>query len=99
MPHSQRGAVGGSRVDGRLAEPVRVRQLTQDEGRKLQQLVRRDRHDSVRVRRALTIMTSASGTPAPAIANLIAGHEDTVRDVIHAFNEIGLRALDPSAAG
>jgi hypothetical protein len=82
-----------------LAEPVRARRLTQDEGRKLQQLVRRGKHDSVRVRRALIIMAFASGTPVPAIANLIAGHEDTVRDVIHSFNEIGLRALDLQWAG
>ncbi|MFV2095223.1 helix-turn-helix domain-containing protein [Micromonospora sp. LOL_013] len=82
-----------------MAEPVRARRLTQEEGRKLQQLVRRGKHDSVRMRRALIIMASASGTPVPAIARLIAGHEDTVRDVIHAFNEIGLRALDPQWAG
>jgi len=56
-----------------LAEPVRARRLTQEEGRKLQQLVRRGKHDSVRVRRALIIMASASGTPVPAIANLITG--------------------------
>jgi Winged helix-turn helix len=43
----------------------------------------------------LIIMASASGTPVPAIARLLAAHEDTVRDVIHRFNEIGLRALDP----
>jgi hypothetical protein len=30
-----------------------------------------------------------------AIARLVAAHEDTVRDVIHAFNERGLDALDP----
>jgi len=29
----------------------------------------------------------------PAIARLVAAHEDTVRDVIHSFNEIGLRAI------
>src|SRR3954470_21380842 len=79
-----------------VAEPVRARRLTQDEGRRLQQLVRRGKHESVRVRRALIIMASASGTPVPAIARLVAAHEDTVRDVIHAFNEIGLRALDLS---
>jgi hypothetical protein len=38
---------------------------------------------------------SASGTPVSAIARLVAAHENTVRDVIHAFNEVGLRALDP----
>ena len=44
-------------------------------------------------------MASASGTPVPAIARLVAAHEDTVRDVIHAFNEKGLAALDPRWAG
>jgi transposase len=43
-------------------------------------------------------MASACGTPVPAIARLVAAHEDTVRDVIHSFNEIGLRALDPDWA-
>ena len=40
-------------------------------------------------------MASASGTPVPAIARLVAADADTVRDVIHAFNEQGLAALDP----
>ena len=82
-----------------MAEPVRARRLSPDEGRRLQQLVRRGKHDSVRVRRALIIMASASGTPVPSIARLVAAHEDTVRDVIHLFNQIGLRALDPQWAG
>jgi transposase len=47
----------------------------------------------------MIIMASASGTPVPSIARLVAAHEDTVRDVIHLFNEIGLRALDPQWAG
>ena len=82
-----------------MAEPVRARRLTDQEGQRLQQLVRRGRHESVRVRRALIIMASASGTPVTAIARLVAAHEDTVRDVIHAFNEKGLAALDPRWAG
>jgi transposase len=65
----------------------------------LQQIVRRGKHGSIRVRRALIIMASASGTPVPAIARLVAAHEDTVRDVIYRFNEIGLGALDPNWAG
>ena len=44
-------------------------------------------------------MTSASGTPVLAIARLVAADEDTVRDVVHAFNEKGLAALDPQWAG
>jgi transposase len=50
----------------------------------------------VRVRRALIIMASSSGTAVQAIAQLVAAHEDTVRDVIHAFNDRGLAALDPN---
>jgi transposase len=82
-----------------MAEPVRARRLSEDEGRRLQQIVRRGKHGSVRVRRALIIMASASGTPVPAIARLVAADEDTVRDVIHAFNDQGLHALDPQWAG
>ena len=82
-----------------MAEPVRARRLTDEEGRRLQQIVRRGKHESIRVRRALIIMASASGTPVPAIARLVAADEDTVRDVIHAFNERGLAALDPQWAG
>ena len=82
-----------------MSEPVRVRRLTPDEGRRLQQIVRRGKHGSIRVRRAMIIMASASGTPVPAIARLVAADEDTVRDVIHAFNQRGLNALDPRWAG
>jgi transposase len=64
----------------------------------LLQIVRRGKH-SIRVRRALIIMASASGTAVLAIARLVAAHEDTVRDVIHAFNEQGLAALNPRWAG
>jgi transposase len=82
-----------------MAEPVRARRLSENEGRRLQQIVRRGKHGSIRVRRALIIMSSASGTPVAAIARLVAADEDTVRDVIHAFNERGLHTLDPRWAG
>ena len=82
-----------------MAELVRARRLTDAEGQTLQQIVRRGRHNSVRVRRALIIMASASGTPVPAIAGLVHADQDTVRDVIHAFNQQGLDALDPRWAG
>ncbi|MDF5758386.1 hypothetical protein [Spongiactinospora sp. TRM90649] len=65
-----------------MAKPVRARRLTEDEGRRLQQIVRRGKHGSIRMRQAMIIMASASGTPALAIARLVAAHEDTVRDVI-----------------
>ena len=82
-----------------MAEPVRARRLTDQEGQRLQQIVRRGKHGSVRVRRAMIIMASASGTLVPAIARLVAADEDTVRDVIHLFNAKGLAALDPQWAG
>src|SRR5580700_8069025 len=47
----------------------------------------------------MIIMASASGTLVPAIARRVAADEDTVRDVIHAFNAKGLAALDPQWAG
>jgi transposase len=82
-----------------VAEPVRARRLTDQEGSRLQQIVRRGKHGSIRVRRAMIIMASAAGTPVPAIARLVAADEDTVRDVVHLFNEKGLAALDPQWAG
>jgi transposase len=82
-----------------MAEPVRARRLTDEEGRRLLQVTRRGKHKSIRVRRATIIMASASGTTVPAIARLVAADEDTVRDVIHAFNARGLAALDPRWAG
>jgi transposase len=78
---------------------VRARRLTDLEGQRLQQIVRRGKHGSVRVRRAMIIMASASGTPVAAIARLVAADQDTVRDVIHLFNAKGLAALDPQWAG
>ncbi len=82
-----------------MAEPVRARRLSDEEGRRLQQIVRRGKHGPVLVRRAVIIMASASGTIVPAIAWLVAADEDTVRDVIHLFNQKGLAAPDPRWAG
>jgi transposase len=82
-----------------MAEPVRARRLSDQEGQRLLQIVRRGKHGSVRVRRAMIIMASASGTLVPAIARLVAADQDTVRDVIHLFNAKGLAALDPRWAG
>ena len=82
-----------------MADPVRARRLSDHEGQTLTQIVRRGRGNPIRVRRATMIMASASGTPVAAIARLVAADEDTVRDVIHAFNTRGLAALDPQWAG
>ncbi|MDQ0773204.1 hypothetical protein QF026_001670 [Streptomyces aurantiacus] len=71
-----------------MAEPVRVRRLTDREGQKLQQIVRRGSTSSVRYRRAMMLPASAGGNRVPVIAQLVQADEDTVRDVIHRFNEI-----------
>jgi hypothetical protein len=84
---------------GAVAEPVRVRRLTDQEGQKLQQIVRRDSTGAVRYRRAMMLLASVGGNRVPVIAQLVQADEDTVRDVIHRFNEIGLAALDPQWAG
>src|SRR3954462_3710982 len=84
---------------GAVAEPVRVRRLTDQEGQKLQQIVRRGSTSSVRYRRAMMLLASAGGNRVPVIAQLVQADEDTVREVIHRFNEIGLACLDPQWAG
>ena len=45
------------------------------------------------------LLASAGGNRVPVIAQLVQADEDTVRDVIHRFNEIGLACLDPRWAG
>lgn len=82
-----------------MAEPVRGRRLTNQEGQKLQRIVRRGSTSSVRYRRAMMLLVSAGGNRVPVIAQLVQADEDTVREVIHRFNEIGLACLDPQWAG
>lgn len=53
----------------------------------------------MRYRRATILLASAGGNRVPVIAQLVQADEDTVRYVIHRFNEIGLACLDPQWAG
>ena len=86
-----------------MSTPVRVRRLTDHEGRLLQQIVRRGGGRSeksiVKWRRAMVVMASASGNTVPAIAKLVLTSEDRVREMIHRFNELGVASLDPQWAG
>jgi transposase len=82
-----------------VAEPVKARRLTDQEGQKLQRIVRRGSTSTVRYRRAMIILASTSGNRVSVIAQLVQADEDTVRDVIHRFNEIGMACLDPQWAG
>lgn len=45
------------------------------------------------------LLASADGNRVPVITQLVQADEDTVRDVIHRFNEVGLACLDPRWAG
>ncbi|TVT14832.1 IS630 family transposase [Amycolatopsis rhizosphaerae] len=82
-----------------MADPVRVRRLTDHEGQRLQQIVRRGTGSAVRLRRAMVVLASAGGNTVPAIARLVQGDEDAIRGVIHRFNETGMASLDPRWAG
>ena len=66
-----------------MAEPVKVRRLSDEEGRKLQRLVRRGEGNGkasvVRYRRALVILASAGNNTVPVIARLVQTSEDRVR--------------------
>jgi transposase len=86
-----------------MAERVKARRLSDEEGQRLLRIVRRGEPKAtksvIRYRRAMVVLASASGNSVPAIARLVAADEDTVRGVIHRFNELGMRALDPRWAG
>ncbi|PWU62386.1 IS630 family transposase [Micromonospora globispora] len=82
-----------------MAEPVRVRRLSDQEGQRLQRLVRRGTGSVVRLRRAMVVLASAGGNSVPVIARLVQADEDSVRQVIHRFNEMGMASLDPQWAG
>lgn len=45
------------------------------------------------------VHASAGGNTVPAIARLAATSEDRVREMIHRFNELGMKSLDPQWAG
>ncbi|GAA2703731.1 hypothetical protein Apa02nite_062030 [Actinoplanes palleronii] len=94
-PVGVRGEVGVSVQAVAMADPVGARRPTEDEGRRLQQIVRRQTGSSIRLRRAIVIMASARGNTVAAIAQLVQGDQDAIRELIHRFNEIGLACLDP----
>ncbi|GGQ91069.1 hypothetical protein GCM10010195_53650 [Kitasatospora griseola] len=78
-----------------MAEPVCVRRLTDQEGQRLQQNLRRGSASSVRFRRAMMLLASAGGNRVPVLVQLVQADEDTIQGVIHRSNEIGLSGLDP----
>ena len=85
-----------------MAERVRVRRLNDVEGKTLQRIVRRgggSEKSIVKWRRAMVVLASAGGNDVNAIARLVQTSPDRVREMIHRFNDLGMRSLDPQWAG
>jgi hypothetical protein len=84
---------------GPVAERVRVREIDDDEGRRLVRIARRDSGSVVTWRRAQMVLLSAQGMDVAAIAKVAFTSEDRVRDVIHNFNADGFSSLYPKYKG
>ncbi|ALG06405.1 transcriptional regulator [Kibdelosporangium phytohabitans] len=82
---------------GRRAE-VFVRPLEPEEAQRLVKVTRSTR-DRVRLRRAGIVLASMQGRGAADIAVMFAATDSYVREVIHAFNDLGFAALDPKWSG
>ena len=85
-----------------MAERVRVRRVSDEEGRELQRIVRRGGKSDrsiVKWRRAMVVLASVGGNDVASIARLVQTSPDRVREMIHRFNDLGMRSLDPLWAG
>ncbi len=80
-------------------EPLRVREITNDEGNRLLRIVRRGDGSVVTWRRAQIVLWSAQQMNVPKIAELAFSSEDRVREVIHNFNDDGFDSIYPRYAG
>jgi transposase len=84
---------------GLVTERLRVREIDDDEGRRLVRIVRRGSGSVVTWRRAQMVLLSAQGMDAAAIAKVAFTSEDRVRDVIRNFNTDGFSSLYPKYKG
>ncbi len=75
-----------------------VRDITLAEGRKLQNIIRRDRN-RIKVRRAQVVMASAQGAKVPDIAARLYFCPQHIRTIIKDFNATGFDALVPKYCG
>jgi transposase len=82
-----------------MAERVRVREITNEEGQRLLRIVRRDSGSVVRWRRAQMVLLSAQAMDVAQIARVAFTSADRVREVIHNFNDDGFASLDAKYAG
>lgn len=75
-----------------------VRDLTNEEGKKIQRIVRHGRN-AISVRRSLVVLASAQGMKVPEIATTYYLSQDHVLRLIHAFNREGLESLKSRKPG
>lgn len=83
-----------------MAERVRVREITHEEGQRLLRTVRRSSGSVVTWRRSQMVLLSAQGMDVGQIAKVAFTSEDrVVREVIHNFNADGFESLYPKYSG
>ncbi len=91
---------GGAIADtGPVSERLRVREIDDDEGRRLVRIIRRGSGSVVTWRRAQMVLLSAQGMDAAGIAKVAFTSQDRVRDVIRNFNADGFSSLYPQYKG
>jgi len=79
-----------------MRPPIFVRDLGDEERAQVEAALRTS--EACTLRRAQIVLASARGERVPAIAGHLGCGEQTVRNVIHAFNARGLAALPPGSS-
>jgi transposase len=82
-----------------VREPLKVREITNEEGNRLLRIIRRSSGSVVVWRRSQMVMLSAQGMDVAQIAKVAFTSPDRVREVINNFNEDGFDSLYPKYAG
>ena len=78
-----------------MKPPLFTRPFTKDEGAHLEDALRSP--DAFRLRRAQYLLASARGLVSREIAATYGGCEQSVRNVVRAFNAVGLDCLTPGS--
>ena len=79
-----------------MQTPLLIRPLTADERHTLTAGLRSA--EAFTVRRCQIVLASAEGQHTTTIAPALRCHDQTVRNAIHAFNQRGVRALQPQSS-
>jgi len=82
-----------------MAARVELREITNEEGNRLLRIIRRGSGSVVSWRRAQIVLLAAQRMPATRIAEVAFTDPDTVREVIHNFNQDGFDSLYPRYRG